>query len=297
MSDIVSLASELVTRGTQHLFGIPGEGVSADLVVKLERLGCKFHLVSHEAIGALMAGGYGRVSGIPGVSVSIKGPGFCNMLAGIAANGFDHNPAISLSESYGPGSNPNRTHKRLAHGPMLAHVVKAYADNASPALVEHLWNIALSEEPGPVHFDISACMNRSAYENYAGDGNEPATFSLEAARLMANSQRPVVIAGGLATRRQWREKLAELEVPIFTTVAGKGAIDEALPHSAGIFTNSGGPFAPESKILPLADLIVGLGLRTTEIIDIKQLAAPLILLDELSNRAQGLCPIDIPEEA
>jgi acetolactate synthase-1/2/3 large subunit len=79
-----------------------------------------------------------------------------------------------------------------------------------------------------------------------------------------------------------------LKIPVFTTVAGKGAIDETLPCAAGVFTNSAGSYAPESKILPMADLVVGLGLRTTEIIDIKTLPAPLILLDELADRARGL---------
>jgi thiamine pyrophosphate-dependent acetolactate synthase large subunit-like protein len=98
----------------------------------------------------------------------------------------------------------------------------------------------------------------------------------------------VVVAGALATRRKWRENLGHLNIPIFTTVAGKGAVDETGPYAAGVFTNSGGPLSPESRILPMADLIVGVGLRTTEILDVKHLPAPLILFDELSGKAPGL---------
>jgi acetolactate synthase-1/2/3 large subunit len=277
-----------VRLGTPCVFGIPGEGASLELLIQLENLGCAFHLVPHEAAGALMAGGFGRVSGIPGVSLSIKGPGLSNMISGIATNWLDHNPTLSLSESYGPGSNPHRMHKRLAHAPMLANVVKAYADNISPYLVEDLWNLSMAEEPGPVHLDISGCMKGQSFDKYTIESDERSDTSAEAARLISRSQRPVAVIGALATRRKWRRALAQLKFPIFTTVAGKGAVDETLPYVAGVFTNSGGLRSPESRLLPMADLVVGLGLRTTEILDVKQLPAPLVLFDEMGGKASGL---------
>jgi thiamine pyrophosphate-dependent acetolactate synthase large subunit-like protein len=111
---------------------------------------------------------------------------------------------------------------------------------------------------------------------------------LDVIQRLRQSHRPVVIAGALATRRSWHAKLTALQVPVFTTVPGKGAMDEALPHAAGVFTNSGGPDAPERQVLPKADLILGLGLRTTELIDIKPLPAPLLLVDEFMDGANGL---------
>jgi acetolactate synthase-1/2/3 large subunit len=131
-------------------------------------------------------------------------------------------------------------------------------------------------------------MDRTSFENYTVESNETSGIPREAARLMSNSQKPVVVAGALAARRKWRENLDHLNIPIFTTVAGKGAVDETGPYAAGVFTNSGGPLSPESRILPMADLIVGVGLRTTEILDVKHLPAPLILFDELSGKAPGL---------
>jgi acetolactate synthase-1/2/3 large subunit len=235
-----------------------------------------------------MAGGFGRVAGIPGVALSIKGPGFSNMLAGIAANWLDRNPVLSLSESYGPETSPDRMHKRMAHALMVRPVVKAYAGNPSPDLLSTLWEICLAEEPGPVHLDISARLDQKSFDGLVSAGESSRDFPLEVIQRIQAAQRPVVIAGALATRRSWRNKLALLKIPVFTTVAGKGAIDETLSCSAGVFTNSGGPYAPESKILPMADLVVGLGLRTTEIINIKPLPAPLLLLDELADRARGL---------
>lgn len=287
MSDIGFLAHELSRLGTRYVFGIPGEGASLQLLTKLEEEGSVFCAVGHEGAAALMAGGYGRVTGLPGVSLSIKGPGFTNLLAGIASNWLDHNPSLSLSESYGPGSSPNRMHKRLAHAAMAKPVVKAYADNPSPELIMHLWNLCLSEEPGPVHVDISASLTGQAYESWTSE-KPLVPLSRSLVKAIESSLRPVVVAGALATRRGWREMLAALKVPVFTTVAGKGALNEAGPWAAGVFTNAGGPGAPERMILPQADLVVGLGLRTTELLDVKPLGVPLILLDELADRAGGL---------
>jgi acetolactate synthase-1/2/3 large subunit len=288
VSDIARFAHELVRLGTRCVFGIPGEGPSLELLTELQRLGCSFHLAPHEAAGALMAGGFGRVAGMPGVSLSIKGPGFSNMLAGIASNWLDRHPMLSLSESYGPGSSPHRMHKRVAHAAMVKPVVKAYADNPSPDLLPHLWNLCLEEEPGPVHIDISARLEQKSVANLAPTEVGDHAFSADIIQRLRQTRRPIVIAGALATRRSWGRKLAALTIPVFTTVAGKGAVDENLPSAAGVFTNSGGPDAPESRLLPQADLIVGLGLRTTEIIDIKSLPAPLIALDELTGRVNGL---------
>lgn len=288
MSDMVYLAQELVRLGTRCAFGIPGEGPSLELLTELQRLGCAFHLVSHEAAGALMAGGFGRVAGIPGISLSIKGPGFSNMLAGIASNWLDRNPMLSLSESYGPGTSPYRMHKRLAHAAMARPVVKAYADNPSPKYLPQLWALCLAEEPGPVHLDISARMAQTWTASPTRETAIHCSVPLNVIQRLRQSHRPVVIAGALATRRSWHTILTALQVPVFTTVAGKGAMDEALPHAAGVFTNSGGTNAPESQILPKADLILGLGLRTTELIDIKAFPAPLLVVDECTDRANGL---------
>lgn len=51
VSDITLLAQELVRLGTKCVFGIPGEGPSLLLLDALEKYGCAFYLVSHEAAG------------------------------------------------------------------------------------------------------------------------------------------------------------------------------------------------------------------------------------------------------
>jgi thiamine pyrophosphate-dependent acetolactate synthase large subunit-like protein len=179
-------------------------------------------------------------------------------------------------------------HKRMAHGAMVKPVVKAYADNLSPERLDEVWKLSLAEEPGPVHLDISERMQGTSYERTTLAAPLNSVVPQEIPRRIQVAHTPVVIVGALATRRVWRQRLAALQVPVFTTVAAKGAVDERLPHAAGVFTNSGGPFTPEYQLLPMADLIIGLGLRTSEILDVKALAAPVILLDEMEGTGTGL---------
>ena len=289
MSDIPAFARELIRLGTTSVFGIPGEGASLLLLNELEKSGCAFHFVPHEAAGALAAGGYGRLAGIPGVSLSIKGPGFSNMLAGIATNWLDRNPAVSLSESFEPGSSLYRQHKRLNHRAMVESVVKAYGDNISAQMLSTVWELCLSEPPGPVHLDISHNLQKNIVgEHRPVPRIDQDRISSAVTGRIDNARRPIVIAGALATRRAWAQQLAKLTIPVFTTYAAKGAFDETLPYSAGVFTNSGGVYSPEKEIVPKSDLVVGLGLRTAELLDVKALAASLLVFDECKGNAAGL---------
>jgi len=97
--------------------------------------------------------------------------------------------------------------------------------------------------------------------------------------LAKNSKKPAIILGSLALRKLKNIKWHELEIPVAMTAAGKGAIDETSIFNAGIITGEFQKLSPESFILDKADLIIGVGLRNSEVINAKPFSAPLILLD------------------
>src|SRR3989338_11556964 len=111
-----------------------------------------------------MAGAAGRASGRLSVSISIKGPGLSNMLPGIVHNYFEGNPALSLSEAYGTDSPPGHMHKRLAHGPLLASVVKAFdVLGRAEDRLESFLDLAGQEGPGPGHLGL--CGDRGGSDS------------------------------------------------------------------------------------------------------------------------------------
>jgi thiamine pyrophosphate-dependent acetolactate synthase large subunit-like protein len=62
--------------------------------------------------------------------------------------------------------------------------------------------------------------------SFQGASHGAATRDWAAIRsLLERSKRPLVIAGGLAARLGWGEKLSALRVPVMTTAIAKGLID------------------------------------------------------------------------
>lgn len=275
------LAHALCRDGVKAVFGVPGSGASWQLLTALEERGVLFCGVGHEAAGAIMAGAFGRQSDTMGCSISIKGPGLANALPGILSNRYEQWAALSIAEAYDAGL-AHRRHKRLDHRAVTAPVVKAYAamgDDPERA-VGRLLEIARAEIPGPVHLDLSNAVVRPDGESMTVPSALPSSPVWERVLdLVERAKRPAVIVGSLATRSAWRRRLGGLAVPVFTTVAAKGVLDEDSPWAAAVFTGEGKALAPERVVLPEADLIVGLGLRNLEVLTPRPFTAPLVVLD------------------
>lgn len=279
---IAALANSLVENGVRALFGVPGSGLSLQLITALEEYGVPFYGATHEAAGAIMAGAFAKQTNSLGCAVSIKGPGFANMLPGIISNYYEQLPVLSISEAFGPATPPFRMHKRLDQQALAQSCTKAYATLGDPKnTIAQLASTARAEIPGPVHLDLFS-EDSPVLEVQSSRFNvqSPTRSILDFGPETLNAARPVVIAGSLALRRGWGERLRELKVPVFTTVAAKGLVDERAPRAAGIFTGDGKAVTPEKIVLAEADLVIGLGLRNLEVLSPAPFAAPLVALDE-----------------
>lgn len=283
------LASVLVERhGLQYAFGITGSGGSLQLIAELERLGAAYFPVSHEACGALMAGAVVKSTGRLSASISIKGPGLANMLSGVASNYVENIPSLSIAEAYGASVPPSRRHKRLDHQSLMAPVSKAVLALDDLDVFDGWIDTARAEVPGPVHLDLCERQRRAAPRPRIVERGATAWHEIQG--RINEARRPAVIVGSLACRRAWAQQLAQLTVPVFTTVAAKGVVDETLAHAAGIFTGAGKELAPETIVLTDADLVVGLGLRNAEVLDARPFTAPLVIVDEVRGFDDGFAP-------
>ncbi len=285
MKHLEALARQMAKRNVSNIFGIPGSGPSLCLLDALEKQGIRFHLTHFEGSAALMAGAIGKLSGRSGVAISIKGPGLTNMLPGLAACSLDAFPVVSISEAYLPDTPLEIAHKRIDHDKLLAAIAKFQSGlSLKGPHFEQLAKRAESEIPGVVHLNIAAAPhNEASWDDSVEIKQKDDAQWKKAERLLRESKQPVIIAGTLATRSNWREKLNRLSLPIFTTAAAKGTVNESLPHAAGVFTGAGGQLAPEKHILPQADLIVAIGLRHNEVLAVNPFACPSIHLDPLGE--------------
>jgi thiamine pyrophosphate-dependent acetolactate synthase large subunit-like protein len=189
---------------------------------------------------------------------------------------------LAIAEAYTPSVPLAKAHKRLDHRSIASGVTKArrfWSEKGPDARA--LAGYATTETPGPVLLDI-ADMPIPDETPLPGFDELPENLAL--LDRVAWAERPLVIAGTLAIRAGWSQALAKLAVPVFTTAAAKGLIDEALPHAGGIYTGVGLELTPEHALLPECDLVVGLGLRTNEVLG-AGLKVPAVNLDPLGSRA------------
>ncbi len=264
------------------VFGVVGSGASLSLVTALVARGARFTGVAHEAAGAIASGAVAAASARPSACVTIKGPGLANALPGVALNALENRPAITVAEAYDEPGPRDRVHKRLDHGALLRSLTKAHLGLDGVGKLPDALAAGRAEAPGPIHVDLARGIESRIDAPRAVHDDDVAPVIAAIAR----SARPVVVAGALALRRPWGARLASLRVPVFTTAAAKGSVDERLPHAAGVFTGEGRSLAPESAVMPHADLVVGLGLRASEVVAARLRAAgPTVLVDEIAPGA------------
>ena len=276
------LADDIRASGARMAFGIPGSGATLSLIDALEKRGIPFHLTHFEGSGVLMAATGGRLSSRAGVSLSIKGPGLANAVPGLTAAWFEAYPVVHFAEAFAPGSAASQRHKRVDQADLCAMVTKGarYVPLSGEGFPQvAAW--AAGEEPGPVLFELA----ERAPETFALPAPGPSVRSASDRlhELVARSSRPVVIAGALAVRQDWSAALARLQVPVFSTAAAKGVVDETLPHAAGVYTGVGLSLTPEQRILPDADLVVGLGLTAREVLAAKPFDCPAVNIEAVDT--------------
>ncbi len=288
MNRLAKLAKDIADSGITKVFGIPGSGASLELIDQLEKHGVRFYLTHFEASAAIMAGTTGYLTGHAGVAICIKGPGLANMVPGLAFCQFENYPLVAISEAYAPDTPMTKAHKRIDHEKLTAAVVKgrrALAEQGPDFKKLALW--AEEELPAPVLFELP----NSVITNEEAIPINEIHVKGDIENLVSKSQRPVIVAGTLAVRKKWSKFLNKLHIPIFSTAAAKGVVDETLPHSAGVFTGAGLKLTPEKNILPSADLVIGIGLRPNEVLQAKPFNSPTVNItlsaDSLAEKAFG----------
>jgi acetolactate synthase-1/2/3 large subunit len=283
--DFGQTAYFLKNLGIKYAFGITGSGSSLRLISALEDQSIPFFSVGHEAAAMMMAGACCQDGKTNALAIGIKGPGFVNFVPGILSNYYEGRPALSISEAYGPSVPSFRKHKRLDHKAICSSIVKAYAKvDGSFESMDLLFKIAQYESPGPIHLDLCNEPVKNNLEDLKGlvsPEPEDGTHNLLAkiVQTIEGFQKPVIILGSLVSRRLSAINWSKLQVPVFTTAAGKGSINEYSPFFAGILTGEIKSLSPEQIILNEADGIIGIGLRNTELVTLKPYGVPLIIID------------------
>ncbi len=280
MDGAQALIKTLADLGIEYVFGYSG-GAAIPIFDALQtvKTDMKFVLVRHEQGAVHMADGYARATGKPAVVLVTSGPGAGNTVTGIMTAQMDSVPMIVLcgqqvtwmlgKDAFQEADIFNIT------SPVVKHNFLVKQTNALPRIAREAYHIATTGRPGPVLIDIPKDISQGAF---TGTFDEPMdlpgyhpeeNFKIdqasikEAARLLATSKRPVILAGqGAMIARADKElmTLAEtLGCPVTTTLLGKGVFPETHPLSLGMLGMHGTAYA--NKAMVEADLIFNVGSR------------------------------------
>ncbi len=272
----------LVNEGVPYLVGIPGHGTLglSDALVGETRL--RPLQVRHEQAAVHLADGYYRVAGTPLAVFTSIGPGAMNTVIGVASCYVDSIPALVLT---------GNSHTHMAGRGVLQEIERRYdADSLAvfepiakrvwrptraarlPRILQRAFAEMLTGRRGPVVVDLPMDVQCDAADvtlppprAYRPTGPvlpNPALVA-RAANLLAEAERPVLVAGGgVIAAGAWDElrHLAEaLGAPVVTTMMGKGAFPEDHPLS-GLHGGSKGTTCGNA-LTRRADVLLAVGTR------------------------------------
>ncbi|MEC7737881.1 MAG: biosynthetic-type acetolactate synthase large subunit [Cyanobacteriota bacterium] len=282
MTGADALMDALRRNGVEIIFGYPGGAILPiyDAVYKAEQQGWLKHiLVRHEQGGAHAADGYARATGRVGVCFGTSGPGATNLVTGIATAQMDSVPMVVITGQVPrPCIGTDAFQETDIFGitlPIVKHswVVRDPGDLAS--VVAQAFFIAASGRPGPVLIDIPKDVGQEEFDYQPVEPGSvvPAGFhrfpapelsSIEAALdLIDDAQRPLLYVGGGVISAGAHESLKGFaerhQIPVTTTLMGKGAFDERHPLALGMLGMHGTAYA--NFAVTECDLLIAVGAR------------------------------------
>ncbi|HWK50839.1 MAG TPA: 5-guanidino-2-oxopentanoate decarboxylase, partial [Steroidobacter sp.] len=263
------LVEALHAQGVSHVFGIPGVH-NLELYRGLASGPIRHVTGRHEQGVGFMADGYARVSGRPGVCLTITGPGFTNIATAMGQAYGDSIPLLVISSqnrSGEAGSGRGFLHelpdqRSLAEGvASAAFAIRTPAD-LGVALGQAFESFTHSR-PRPIYIEIpldmgTADMTGVPLPEVPRPPRAPASTIVESivSRLRA-ARHPVILVGGGAVRAaKVVQRLAErLDAPVVMTVNARGI----LPADHALAVPASPTLTPVRQLVTSADLVLAVG--------------------------------------
>jgi len=271
-----AIVKALETEGVKIVFGIPG-GAILPLYDELRNSQIRHVLVRHEQGAAHMADGYARSTGKVGVCITTSGPGAANLTTGIATAYMDSSPVIAITGQVATPLIGNDAFQETdATGitiPITKHNELAINPFEIPKLLKKAFYLCRTGRKSPVLLDFPIDILKTKIEfDYPSsvkiEGYEPIPhldhhLIEESIKLIKNAKRPLIIAGGgvitADASAQVFELVEMLQIPIVTTLMGKGSFPETHSLYIGLMGMHGTKYA--NFAVQHADCILAIGTR------------------------------------
>ena len=274
------LAETMKAYGVTHAFYMPMIVVRG--LVEMEKVGIRRIMTHGEKAAAYMADGYARAAHRPAVCMA-QNVGAVNLAAGLQDAYLAQSPVVAITGRRSQLQHSLNSYQEIDHIQPFSAVTKynVMVDSAEdlPHMLRQAFRAATSGAPGPAHLGFLGTSG-----NVVSDGEadlevivdepfakipalriepEPAMVR-EAARVLSEARRPVIVAGGGVTASQAQREVVQLaemlSIPVATSLNGKGTIVEDHPLSVGVCGSYSRWCA--NRVVSEADLVVFIGSHT-----------------------------------
>ncbi|MGD0155564.1 MAG: biosynthetic-type acetolactate synthase large subunit [Terracidiphilus sp.] len=271
------LWATLAGEGVRDVFGYPG-GAILPAYDALRKFPIRHVLVRHEQGAAHMADGYARASGGVGVAVATSGPGATNLVTGIATAMLDSIPIVCITGNVSSKVLGTDAFQEVDITGITLPVTKhnflvSKAEDLARVLRQAI-QIAKSGRPGPVLVDITKDAQQATAE-FDFEAAKPKPYRphpmlrveesglAQAAELIRNAKRPVILAGhGVmesGAMEQMRTLAERAQIPVGLTLLGIGGFPASHPLCMGMMGMHGESWV--NHAIQEADLLIACGMR------------------------------------
>ncbi len=277
MNGADAILRSLEAEGVEVMFGIPGGAIMPTYDAMARGTTVRHVLARHEQGAGHMAQGYARASGKVGVAIATSGPGATNLVTPIADAWMDSTPLVCItgqvrSMLIGTDAFQECDITGITM-PIVKHSWLVQDVKDIPSVMKAAFHIASTGRCGPVLVDVPRDIQEAEL-----DFTYPETVDLpgwrpptkvhplqirQAAERIARAEKPVLYVGGGTINGDACDELRTLaevgELPVVTTLMGKGAFPETHPLFFGWPGMHGAKWA--NIAMNTCDVLVAIGAR------------------------------------
>ena len=273
------------------IFGVPGDTSIPFYEALHDAEGDITHVMARdERSASFMADAYSRISHRPGICECPSGAGPLYAIPGVAEADASSIPIIILTSDIPLSGEGKKTITELNCQKLFEPVTKWSAQvksvNQLPEIIRRAFRIATSGRPGAVHLSLPQevvtekftesmkeiysepdCRSYPAYRTCGGRKTLEA-----AAKLLIDSKKPVIIAGGGAKHSQAEKEISKLAqilmAPVVTTISGQGIMPDNELLALGVIGDNG--FHPHAhRAVKEGDVLLYIGCKMGSVSTIK----------------------------
>jgi len=260
--------------GVRHVFGIVS--VHNLPIMSAIKDSDRIQVVNmrHEQAAVHAADGYARATGRLGVALTSTGPGAANAMGGLFEAGFASSRVLMItgqveSRFYGQGRSFLHEAERQQQmlGSILRDVVSVRRTVDIPGAVARAATAILTGRPQPAAVEIPIDLQYAEDEMPPMPEVAPPAARVDEARvrkaaeLLSAAERPLLWSGGGVLSGGAEEELRglaeDLDIPVVTSVEGRGALPEEHRLCLGALANG-----PDLRaLIKEADVVLAVGTR------------------------------------